>query len=112
MNSRSIMYRKLKSKYNALNSSLKSCQVSANMDVILRTTIPVELQGRVYACRNAFQFFTIPIGLFLGVFMVDHVCEPVMSEYGDLSILKTLFGMGKGSGVALMILFKGGNKSC
>ena len=73
------------------------------MDVILRTTIPVELQGRVYACRNALQFFTIPIGLFLGVFMVDHVCESVMSEYGDLSILKTLFGMGKGSGAALMM---------
>ncbi|MCI5771704.1 MAG: hypothetical protein MR021_02645 [Clostridiales bacterium] len=23
-----------------------------NLDVILRSTIPVELQGRVYACRN------------------------------------------------------------
>ena len=38
--------------------------MSANMDVILRTTIPVELQGRVYACRNTLQFFTIPIGFF------------------------------------------------
>ena len=81
--------------------------MSANLDVILRTTIPVELQGRVYACRNTFQFFSIPIGLFLGGFMVDHVCEPFMRIYGELSILKTLFGTGKGSGAALMMLLLG-----
>lgn len=81
--------------------------MSANLDVILRTTIPVALQGRVYACRNTLQFFTIPIGLFLGGFMVDHVCEPFMSEYGDLSILKTFFGTGRGSGAALMMFILG-----
>lgn len=81
--------------------------MNANLDVILRTTIPVELQGRVYSCRNTLQFFTIPIGLFLGGFMVDHVCEPFMSIYGDFSILKTLFGMGKGSGAALMMFVLG-----
>lgn len=81
--------------------------MDANLDVILRTAIPVELQGRVYACRNTFQFFTIPIGLFLGGFMVDKVCEPVMSAYGDLSVLKTLFGTGKGSGAALMMFVLG-----
>lgn len=81
--------------------------MSANLDVILRTTIPVDLQGRVYACRNTLQFFTIPIGLVLGGFMVDNICEPFMSVYGDLSILKTLFGMGKGSGAALMMFVLG-----
>lgn len=30
--------------------------MDANLDVILRASIPVELQGRVYACRNALQF--------------------------------------------------------
>lgn len=88
--------------------------MSANLDVIFRSTIPVELQGRVYACRNTLQFFTIPIGLFLGGFMVDNVCEPLMVAYGDLSILKTLFGTGKGSGAALMmfILGLGGSLIC
>lgn len=81
--------------------------MSANLDVILRTTIPMELQGRVYACRNTLQFFTIPIGLFLGGFMVDNVCEPFMSVNGDLPILETLFGTGKGSGAALMMLVLG-----
>ena len=81
--------------------------MSANLDVILRSTIPIELQGRVYACRNTLQFFTIPIGLFLGGFMVDHVCEPLMAVYDDLSILKMLFGTGKGSGAALMMFILG-----
>lgn len=81
--------------------------MNANLDVILRTTIPVELQGRVYACRNTLQFFTIPIGLFIGGYMVDNVCEPLMRVHGDLSILKTLFGTGKGSGAALMMLILG-----
>ena len=39
--------------------------------------------------------------------MVDNVCEPFMRVYGDLSILKTLFGTGKGSGAALMMLILG-----
>ena len=81
--------------------------MSANLDVILRSTIPVELQGRVYACRNTLQFFTIPIGLFLGGFMVDNVWEPFMLAFGDSAILKTLFGIGKGSGAALMMFILG-----
>lgn len=39
--------------------------------------------------------------------MVDNVCEPFMRIYGDLSILKMLFGTGKGSGAALMMLILG-----
>ena len=54
--------------------------MSTNEEVILRSSIPVELQGRVYACRNTLQFFTIPIGMFFGGFMVDNVCEPFMSD--------------------------------
>ena len=57
--------------------------MSANLDVILRNSIPVDLQGRVYACRNTFQFFTIPIGLFVGGFMVDKVYEPFMGSVSN-----------------------------
>lgn len=81
--------------------------MSANYDVIFKTTVPVELQGRVYACRNTMQFFTIPIGLFLGGFMVDNVCEPFMSRYGYSPIFALLFGTGKGSGAALMMFIIG-----
>lgn len=53
------------------------------------------------------QFFTVPIGLFLGGFMVDKVCEPLMGRYGDMPILAALFGTGKGSGAALMMFVFG-----
>ena len=81
--------------------------MSANLEVIFRNTIPVELQGRVYACRNTLQFFTIPIGLFLGGLMVDCVCEPFMGKYSYISWLTTLFGKGKGSGAAVMMFILG-----
>ena len=81
--------------------------MSANLDVILRSTIPVELQGRVYACRNTLQFFTIPIGLFWGGIMVDQVCEPFMKNNAGVTFLTTLFGSGKGSGAALMMFILG-----
>ena len=70
--------------------------MSANQNVIMRNTIPVSLQGRVYACRNTLQFFTIPIGLALGGFLVDHVCEPYMAANQSTKWLTTLFGSGKG----------------
>lgn len=81
--------------------------MSANQNVIMRNSIPVELQGRVYACRNTLQFFTIPIGLFLGGFFVDEVCEPFMAARAPASLPVLLFGSGKGSGAALMMFVLG-----
>lgn len=82
--------------------------MSTNQNVIMRTAVPTELLGRVYACRNTLQFFTIPIGLLFGGFMVDTVCEPLMqSAWAQNSILKILFGSGKGSGAALMLFMLG-----
>ncbi len=77
--------------------------MAANQNVIMRNMIPVELQGRVYACRNTLQFFTIPIGLFLGGFFVDRICEPFMVMKRDSAFWTMLFGTGKGSGAALMM---------
>lgn len=81
--------------------------MNANLDVILRSTIPVEMQGRVYACRNTLQFFTIPIGFFLGGWLVDGVCEPVMAAAPADGLLTCLFGSGKGSGAAVTMFFLG-----
>lgn len=81
--------------------------MSANLDVILRSHIPVEMQGRVYSARNTLQFFTIPVGYLLGGILVDRVFEPFMAVYAEGSLLGTLFGTGKGSGAALLFLFIG-----
>lgn len=88
--------------------------MSANQDVIMRTTVPVEMQGRVYSCRNSLQFFTIPIGLLLGGFFVDEICEPIMAQSSESGLLTFFFGTGKGSGASLMMFILGiaGTVSC
>ncbi|MDE6387545.1 MAG: MFS transporter [Lachnospiraceae bacterium] len=76
--------------------------MSTNLDAIMRLHVPEEMQGRVYSVRNSLQFFTIPIGYFLGGFLVDQVFEPIMALQGEGSILTKLFGSGKGSGAAFL----------
>ena len=78
--------------------------MNANMDVLFRERIPVHMQGRVYAARNTFQFFTIPLGYILGGFLVDKVFEPFMMRNTN-PVLSILFGTGKGSGAAFLFLF-------
>ncbi|MBP3705203.1 MAG: MFS transporter, partial [Clostridia bacterium] len=77
--------------------------MSANLDVILRTNIPAQMQGRVFSCRNTLQFFTIPLGYFLGGLLTDNMFEPLMAVQSAESWLVMLFGSGKGSGAAMMI---------
>lgn len=78
--------------------------MSANMDVLLRLHIPLEMQGRVYAARNTLQFFTIPVGYLLGGALVDRVCEPLMAARDGNPLLAALLGTGRGSGAALLFL--------
>ena len=78
--------------------------MNANMDVLFRSTIPVEMQGRVYACRNTLQFFTIPLGYLAGGALVDRVFEPFMAAQSADGLLAQVFGVGKGSGAALLFL--------
>ncbi|MCI8609804.1 MAG: MFS transporter [Firmicutes bacterium] len=81
--------------------------MNTNLDVIVRTTIPVQMQGRVYACRNTLQFFTIPIGYLWGGWMVDKVCEPLMTSVDRGNPLVGMFGQEPGSGAAMMIFLLG-----
>ena len=80
--------------------------MNANLDAVMRSNIPTAMQGRVYACRNTLQFFTIPVGFFLGGAMVDKVCEPVMAAHGQ-GVLAAAFGTGKGAGAAMMMFILG-----
>ena len=74
--------------------------MSTNLEAVFRLTIPAEIQGRVFAARNTFQFFTIPVGYFLGGMLVDWVFEPFMEAQRVGGVLTGLFGIGKGSGAA------------
>lgn len=76
--------------------------MSTNLDAVMRLHVPEQMQGRVYSVRNSLQFFTIPIGYFLGGFLVDQVFEPIMKGRDAESILVKMFGGGKGSGAAFL----------
>ena len=80
--------------------------MSANYDVIFRGNVPTERQGRVYSVRNTLQFFTIPLGYFLGGLLVDEVFEPFMAKT-DSVLLRTVFGESKGAGAALLFFVIG-----
>lgn len=77
--------------------------LTANVEYIMRTRIPIELQGRVFAARNTLQYTSIPVGNLLGGLLADRVFIP----YADTSKLPGLFGVlvGEGSGSGLGLLY-------
>lgn len=82
--------------------------IDAGQNVILYRKVPEEIQGRVFAVRNALQFSTIPLGILLGGFLADYVFEPfMMTENALSSALHILVGEGTGSGMAVMFLCTG-----
>lgn len=81
--------------------------MNTNLDVIMRKNIPLEMQTRVYAARNMFQFFTIPLGYFAGGLAVDVVFEPLAGRFLPGSFAADLFGTGKGSGAVLLFFIIG-----
>lgn len=74
--------------------------MNANLSAVMRLRIPENMQGRVYSVRNSIQFFTIPVGYFLGGSAVDYIFEPFM-KWQKSSVLSAVFGTEKGSGAAL-----------
>ena len=101
--------------FAALAGNMPLPFLNAHLTTIMRTNVPIEMQGRVFSARDTLQFSTIPLGLFLGGFLADHVFEPFMSEASLLqSYLLFLVGSGKGSGIAVMFLMTGiiGFASC
>jgi len=82
--------------------------IQAGQMMILYKHVPEEIQGRIFAIRNAVQFSTIPLGILLGGFLADYVFEPFMeTESAAAGILRLLVGRGAGSGMAVMFLCTG-----
>lgn len=82
--------------------------INAGQNVIMYQKVPEEIQGRVFAVRNALQFSTVPFGILLGGFLADYIFEPfMMKENIFTTVLHTLVGKGAGSGMAVMFLCTG-----
>ena len=91
-----------------LAGNLPLALLNSNMSVIMRTQVPIEMQGRVFSARDSLQYCTIPIGYLLSGILADYVFEPFMK--GDSTIkylLSKIVGEGNGSGIAVMLLFTG-----
>lgn len=92
----------------AIAASVPIPFIMANQNAILYKRVPTEIQGRVFAVRNAVQFSTIPIGIILGGYLADYVFEPFMGGGTKFAmLLGRIVGTGGGSGMAAMFLCTG-----
>lgn len=92
----------------AVAASLPIPFIMANQNAILYRKIPEDLQGRVFAVRNAIQYSTIPVGIILGGYLADYVFRPFMASGTRLSgMLAAIVGQDAGSGMAVMFLMTG-----
>lgn len=94
--------------FAGIAASLPIPFIMAGENTILYRKVPTDMQGRVFAVRNAVQYSTIPIGILLGGVLADYVFEPFMSSgEGLAAALSRLVGAGAGSGMAVMFLCTG-----
>lgn len=92
----------------AVAASLPIPFIIAGQNVILYDVVPENMQGRVFAVRNAIQYSTIPLGILLGGMLADYVFEPMMMVKNEVTgILSWIVGNGAGSGMAVMFLCTG-----
>lgn len=92
----------------AFISYLSAAILNANLDTVMRTHVPIEMQGRVFSAKDTLQNCTIPLGLFLGGVLADYVFEPFMATPSSLQrILGNFFGSGRGAGIAVMFFCVG-----
>lgn len=92
----------------AFVSNVPMAFLNANLTAIMRTNVPIEMQGRVFSARDTIQYSTIPVGLFLGGVLADYVFEPFMTTVSPLQQTLSIFlGIGKGAGIAFIFFIVG-----
>ena len=92
----------------AVGGSLPIPVLDSGGQYLLYTHVPKEVQGRIFAVRNALQFAAIPAGIFLGGVLADRAFEPFMAGTSSAAqAFAQLVGQGEGSGLAAMFLTTG-----
>jgi MFS family permease len=74
---------------------------------IWQAAVPAELQGRVFAIRQAVERAAVPIAFVLAGPLADGVFKPAMAAGGGVSGVGSLLGPGNGRGIALMFVLMG-----
>lgn len=82
--------------------------VAGSSQVVWQRAVPPELQGRVFSVRAAMALSAVPLASLVAGPFADRVFEPAMAQGGALAeVFGSLVGVGKGRGIALMIVAAG-----
>lgn len=66
--------------FAALAGNLPLPLLNANLTTLLRSSVPMERQGRVFAAQGSLQFCSIPLGYLTGGLLSDHLAEPFIAR--------------------------------
>jgi len=92
----------------AIAASLPIPFTMAAQSVLIYTNVREDVQGRVFAVKNAMKFVAIPMGILLGGALSEYVFEPfVRSGSSFSSLIVRLLGNSRGTGMAIMFLCTG-----
>ncbi len=70
---------------------------------IWQSSVPADVQGRVFSAKNMIQVASMPPGYLATGFLADYIFEPAMAAGGRLAgTFGWLVGTGPGAGMALM----------
>jgi MFS family permease len=76
--------------------------------VLIYNNVETNIQGRVFAVRNAMNYTAIMLGILLGGAISEYIFEPfIRGSFGLAAFLRLLVGDTKGSGMALMFICTG-----
>lgn len=85
-----------------------AAMMNAHLTALMREHVPPAMQGRVFSAKDTLQNGSIPLGLFLGGVLADHVMEPFMAVDSPAQrVLVCIFGVGQGAGMAVIFFVVG-----
>ncbi|MBQ1256841.1 MAG: hypothetical protein IIX93_06170, partial [Clostridia bacterium] len=77
--------------------------MNVHWNTLMRSEVPLHMQGRVFSARDTLQNITIPMGIYMGGALSDFAFEPMMAgENTIVQMLSPVFGSGSGAGIAVM----------
>jgi len=82
--------------------------INGSSEAIWQAQIPADIQGRVFAMRNAIAMSMSPLAFLLAGPLADRIFEPIMLPGGALAgSLGAIIGSGPGRGIGLLFIVLG-----